>query len=342
MYRATLMLVRNTRAKWGIGVVAAIAVVSGLVALFVLTGAGPSLSASVEPADAFNGGVTTTRDVNLPSVSASEEAESPRSTDTDGITTTACGQMGRSERQCDVLTPPGIGPTERLPVVILLHGFRQQPENVIADGGWRDALLSARLVLVAPFGVEQSWNAGGCCGRAESTGVDDAAFLDQVIDRISLRSDVDTSRIFMVGESNGAMMVHRYLCGSRHRLAGAASVAGTSVADCPPIVSFPFIEIHGLADVTVPAAGGTSENVLVDGTTFAPVLESVQAVAASAGCANQAVANSIGAVDVLDWSGCRDGASVRYAMLRNRGHEWPTTPAYSATNEILRFFGLVP
>jgi polyhydroxybutyrate depolymerase len=165
-------------------------------------------------------------------------------------------------------------------------------------------------------------------------------FLDQVIDRISVRSDVDTSRIFMVGESNGGMMVHRYLCGPRHRLAGAASVAGTSVADCPPIVSFPFIEIHGLDDVTVPAAGGSSENALVDGTTFAPVRQTVEAVAASAGCAPDAVTTAGGSIDVLTWSGCRDGASVRYVTLRNRGHEWPTAPVYPATTEILRFFGL--
>jgi len=334
-----MVAVRNSRAKWGI--VVAIAGVSVLAALFVLTGERPSLSASGAPTAVFENGVTTTRKVNLPSVLGSEQAETPRSTDTDGITTAPCGLMARSARQCDVLTPPGIGPTERLPVVILLHGFHQRPEDVIADGGWRRTVLSARLVLVAPFGLEHSWNAGGCCGPAQSTGIDDAGFLDQVIDRINARSDVDTSRMFMVGESNGGMMVHRYLCGSRHRLAGAASVSGTSVADCPPTASLPFIEIHGLADVTVPAAGSWSETPFVDGTTFAPVLQAVEAVAASAGCTTDAVANSVGSVDVLNWSGCRDGASVRYVMLRNRGHEWPTAPVYPATTEILRFFGLV-
>lgn len=53
------------------------------------------------------------------------------------------------------------------------------------------------------------------------------AFLDTVLDDVARRVDVDPARIYIVGESNGAMLARLYAAVRSNRIAGVAAVIGT-------------------------------------------------------------------------------------------------------------------
>ena len=108
-------------------------------------------------------------------------------------------------------------------------------------------MVDHRFVLVLPEGQGGSWNAGGCCGLARSTGIDDVSYLRAVVEQVAARPEVDPDRIFVVGESNGGMMAVAYACADSTAVAGVATVAGTPVSGCKPqrgIPTMPYSPIE--------------------------------------------------------------------------------------------------
>jgi polyhydroxybutyrate depolymerase len=264
--------------------------------------------------------------------------------DGSGAVFTTCRDIAQKfpfgPRTCTIVSPSGLSGTERLPVVVLLHGANTTPADVIATGGWAAAVSRDRFIVAAPQGLFSSWNAGDCCLLAHSAQVDDAGFVDQVIGQLVARPDVDPARVYLVGESNGGMMVYRSLCTTEHPIAGAASVEGTSVSNCPPRAPVPLLHVHGRDDVTIPYRGGPSAVPLVVGANFVPVEQSLAQFASGEGCAEPPAQSTTGSATVRVWSGCRGGVEVRLASVAGVGHSWPRSPAYDTTAEILRFFGL--
>jgi poly(3-hydroxybutyrate) depolymerase len=117
-----------------------------------------------------------------------------------------------------------------------------------------------------------AWNAGGCCPN--SKGVDDVAFLSEVIQQV--RSILNSRRptftgTFIVGVSNGGMMVNRLACELNDTyLLGVSAVSGPLVLangqntkdicdrtshGLPPL---PILHVHGLHDPIVPFGGCNS------------------------------------------------------------------------------------
>lgn len=281
------------------------------------------------------GATTTTRYV------APAPSGTPEPTPQDDVEITGCKSIPApfpiNDRSCSIQKPRAALADERLPVVILLHGWNSQYSDVIANGGWKAALVQRHFMVVAPQGALNGWNAGGCCGLTQSTGVDDVGFLRQLIDQIKARPDVDPARVFMVGESNGGMMVYRYLCDGASTLAGAASVAGTSVAGCLPSQPISFMHVHGTADLTVPYQGGSSVISTLLGVSFAPVRKTLDAFAAAENCANPVDRPAGGATDTV-WS-CGGGNRLELVTVTGGTHDWPRV-GVDATARILDFFGI--
>jgi polyhydroxybutyrate depolymerase len=162
-------------------------------------------------------------------------------------------------------------------------------------------------------------------------GVDDVAFLDAVIQEASRLIRVDRSRVYMVGHSNGGMMVHRYAAERSKHLAAAGVVAGTigsrPTAGKPerrvpePESPLPVILLHGKADHRMPYEGGPdpreSERVWVG------AMESARFWAAANGCLTNPERTTIheGRVTVYAW--CGQEREVRLLALKGWGHAWP-------------------
>lgn len=187
------------------------------------------------------------------------------------------------ERRYVLVDPAGVsGPA---PIVLALHGgfgdadrFQAQLPLAAQAGaqGFRVAYLegmgAGRLGRRA-----RSWNAGTCCGPAQRNGVNDVAYIDGVV--AQLRGEGLLSEVYMVGHSNGAMMIYRYMCEGSAPVAGAAIISGANMTGgCGRSTGGRALLVHGAEDDNVPVAGGRGAGVA--DVAFTPLQQSADALRA--------------------------------------------------------------
>lgn len=180
------------------------------------------------------------------------------------ITQGSIGVAGR-ERSYTLAEPPGAGPGTGL--VLVFHGSKQTGEKFRAFTGRSfDALASTGGAVVAYLdGYKGQWNdaraASSFAARTEN--VDDVAFAEAMIGKLQASHQIDSSKVYAAGFSNGGQMVIRLVHQVPGLLAGAAVIAATQpapdnflLADAPP-VPLPVVLIHGTRDPIVAYQGGT-------------------------------------------------------------------------------------
>ena len=172
-----------------------------------------------------------------------------------------------AERPYDIDVPTGYDPSVAHPLIVLLHGYAGDGAEIDQYFGFAD-LANAKQVFVAhPNGTTDSsgyrfWNATDACCNYDNRSVDDVAYLDAVIDDIESKYNIDASRVFVVGHSNGAFMAHRMACDSASRIAGIVALAGVVWQDadlCQPQAPVAVLQVHGDHDDVVPFSGTLSE-----------------------------------------------------------------------------------
>lgn len=189
--------------------------------------------------------------------------------------------------------PAGQSPAQPAPLVVLLHGYGASgigEELYLQLGSWMEA---AGFIYTLPDGTanllgERFWNATDACCDFAGSGVDDSAYLMDLVDAVDSALGVDRHRLFFVGHSNGGFMAYRMACDHADRIAAAVSLAGATFEDpldCAPARPVRVLQIHGTAD----------EATLYDGGTYAPGFPSYPGALATAatwaaydGCLNVA------------------------------------------------------
>lgn len=250
--------------------------------------------------------------------------------------TTADGRVRTYELYVPTTLPEG-----SVPLVVALHGGTGWGKQFERNSGL-DGLAEANgFLVVFPDGVGtgdngsdlRTWNAGYCCGPAARQAVDDVAFIDQLLDTIGAAYDVDSSRTFATGHSNGGMLSYRLACELSDRFAAVALQAGSlGVEPCEPEQPVSLLHLHGTADTNHPIEGGFGSGLAnVD---FRSANESVTLVARADGCEG----NAIVAVDAVNldlmatfWNDCDGGAVVELVTVAGAPHAWmghtPSNPA---------------
>ncbi len=107
-----------------------------------------------------------------------------------------------------VVAPPYWDGKRKLPLVLYLHGFREDSALVMGRSDLVEAATSMGALFVVPDGLHQGWSHAG----APSHGRDDIAFLHEVVHDAEQRYPIDTARIFATGFSIGASMVWDLAC----------------------------------------------------------------------------------------------------------------------------------
>jgi polyhydroxybutyrate depolymerase len=161
--------------------------------------------------------------------------------------------------------PKSYRPGIPAPLLMALHGGGGNADFQARDSNYGLISASERYGFVAVFpngysrfgnGMLATWNAGSCCGAAQRNGVDDVAFLREVIRRVDAQAGIDAAKVFVTGMSNGAMMSWRLAC-EAPEVRGIAPVEGTdNTASCKPAHPVPVIEFHAADDPNVPFNGG--------------------------------------------------------------------------------------
>ena len=163
---------------------------------------------------------------------------------------------------------PSSGGKEKKPLLIALHGGFGSGAQVKESYGLDEDARKHGYAIVYPDGISKrerlkvrTWNAGGCCGYAAESEVDDVKFISVLIDTLVAKENVDPERIFVTGMSNGAMMAYRLACEIPEKIKAIAPVAGyvLPAESCGSAV--PIIHFHSLQDKNVPFEGGPGDGV---------------------------------------------------------------------------------
>ena len=237
------------------------------------------------------------------------------------------------------------GQTPR-PLLFNFHGSGGNAANFESATKFRSVADTANFILITPNGTVdpvypqygQIWNNFSCC-----TPVDDVLFVSDLIDSLAGKYNIDLTRIYSAGYSNGGFMGYDLACKLSHRIAAVASVAGTMITSrlqsCSPSRVVPILEIHGTLDGNVPFNGG-----IILGDTLA----SVPAVLAFWANFNQCDAppptiTNLPNTNITDGStvqrhvypNCGDGSSVELLKVILGGHTWPGLPGGNTNRDII-------
>lgn len=240
-------------------------------------------------------------------------------------------EVGVSSREYLVVDPRRTGPAPA-PLLIALHGGGGNAQEMLRITGLAQAAGREGFVLVLPEGLGRrdgagTWNAGGCCAYAARNDVHDVAFVTAVIDEMVSRRDIDASRVYLVGASNGGMLTHRVGVAIPDRLAAIGVVVGAMFGGEPVAGSpLPVMMINGRDDDVVPVAGGMSPNRIVRRVQDRPFQPSDYAFGYwrnANRCRGRVTDQTAGGVHTRRIAGCAQNAEVVLIEIAGAGHGWP-------------------
>ena len=162
-------------------------------------------------------------------------------------------------------------------VVFVLHGGGGTGLDVAILGAhalsvFRTVADREGFVVVYPggsFGTDGQAGWNDCRSDDRNTsGADDVGFLAALIERLGVQYGLSSSRLFMAGGSNGAMMTHAFAIAHPTRVGAVAASAG-NLAEAPrsgacaagPVTPVPILIVHGTADTQMPYEGGCVANI---------------------------------------------------------------------------------
>jgi polyhydroxybutyrate depolymerase len=198
------------------------------------------------------------------------------------------------------------------------------------------------FLLVAPDGTmnprgERFWNAGDICCDFYGSNVNDEQFLVDLIEMMIRKHNVDRSRVYLVGHSNGGAMAYRMACRQSKLITAMVSLAGIGQDDvnsCTLTRPVGVLHIHGTADEEVNFNGG-----LRFGKPYISVSELLSRWARSNSCAptsiqmstvHDLVRNIPGSdTRVSSWLNCALGVKTELWTTTNGVHVPPLTSEFS-------------
>ena len=228
------------------------------------------------------------------------------------------------KRQYLLYIPKSYDRTKPTPLVISLHTSMSWPSSSMAISQWNPVADENGFIVVYPEGTgfgPKSWE---MTGSETPSRMPDVIFISELIDKLKASYNIDKTRIYANGMSNGGGMTFVLSCTMSDRIAAVGMVsAGLDpgwdwCTDHRPV---PVIAFHGTADPICPYNGGPSK---LGGGTF----PSVPGFMASWSRRNQCGPNPIESAittDVrrLQYTDCADNAGVVLYTVKGEGHQWP-------------------
>jgi len=187
----------------------------------------------------------------------------------------------------------------------------------------------------------------------------DLNFISNLIDTINTHYNIDLSRVYATGYSNGGFMSYDLACFLNSRIAAIASVSGTMLAShdssCNPAHPTPVMEIHGAADSCVTYNGVAAQCLTLQTIHCLPIDSLIKHWVIRNNCSTTPVFTNVPNTNLLDlctaehyvYNGGNNGSSVELFKVIGGWHTWPgsgfvwgggTCMDFKATVEIWRFF----
>ncbi len=212
------------------------------------------------------------------------------------------------------------GPT---PLVISIHAAALWGAAQKETSQWNRVADREGLIVVYPSGVRGNgprfWREDNGAGLKK-----DVRFISELIDTLEADFNIDPTRIYANGLSNGGGMSFALSCTMSDRIAAVGLVASAQLLPwewCTDHRPVAMIDFHGTADPEVPYDGGK--------TWVAPARFPKQTTwAANWARRNRCAPTPIDTVVATDvtrrtYSRCADDATVVLYTINRGGHSWP-------------------
>jgi len=215
--------------------------------------------------------------------------------------------------------PENYNPELSTPLMINIHGFVQWPANQMRVSQWNELADKHGFIVVYPSGTgfPLRW-------RVSDEPEKEIAFFSDLISKLEGEFNIDSSRIYANGLSNGGGMTMLLACRLSERITAVGTVAGAFQSTCEDNSQqrpLPAIFFHGKVDPIVPFEGGEYEHF---GIPFPNIPAYVASYAQENGCnPTPTTLLETGNVTGIQYSECNQDADVVFYTIADGGHTWP-------------------
>lgn len=257
--------------------------------------------------------------------------------------------MGET-REYTLHVPRGYNANTPTPLVITVHGASLWPAAQERLSQW-DRVADREGFIVA-------YPSGRTGEGPRHFDPEDATFIADLIDEIQRTHNIDPTRIYANGLSNGGGLSFILSCTMPDRIAAVGLVASAQLwpwSVCKDDRPVPMIAFHGTNDEAAPYNGGKSRQSWILNVRFPGIPEWTANWARRNRCAPTPV-ESRAASDVtrLEYTHCASGAPAILYTIHGGGHTWPggrdipewfagkTTRSIDASSIMWEFFSKHP
>lgn len=246
------------------------------------------------------------------------------------------------ERTYLIHFPTSYDGAEPVPLLIVFHGGGGNGRNIQETTDFNEKSDKEGFIVVYPQGTGRldnfllTWNVGFCCGYAYQNQIDDVGFIRELIYYIQSQYNVNYSRIYATGISNGGMMTYRVGAELSDIFAAIAPVAASIGGQATeqemlwmipgPVEPVSVIAFHGMNDSRVPYDGGIpAANDTKGAYSYLSVNESIAFWVERDQCTDTPIRNisSSGNIIYDIYSNGTNGTEVVLYSIVDGGHAWP-------------------
>lgn len=229
------------------------------------------------------------------------------------------------ERTYFTYVPASYDPGKPTPLVISIHGFAEWPAHQMQISSWNDLADQFGFIVVYPSGsgFPRHWQTSGQAVDS-SDPLEDVIFISDLMDELEGNYNIDPTRIYANGLSNGGGMSFLLGCTLSDRISAIGGVSGAyllPLEECNPSRPVPMIAFHGTADPIVPYQGGPSSSFNIPFPVIPDWMEDRAALNRCDATPMEMLGN--GDVSGIRYSSCLQRAEVVFYTIQGGGHAWP-------------------
>lgn len=247
-------------------------------------------------------------------------------------------------RNYELYVPATYNSSAPSPLLIVFHGATQTGKIAQSYGGFDEMGIDQRFIIAYPDAFEGRWADGCFCNEAEYQGVNDVLFTDYLIDEIKSQYNIDDTRIYAVGISQGGIFVQNLACKRSDKFAAFGSIIGSmrSIVSrtCEPISPINLVMVNSTNDRDVVWDGFSHPQ---DGIISIP--EIMQKWAGFADCSGEYETEQLPdrgfpsfSVEKRIYKDCSSGKDLVLYAVVDGIHTWYRTQEIDASKVVMDFF----
>jgi polyhydroxybutyrate depolymerase len=212
------------------------------------------------------------------------------------------------------------------PLVLVFHGLTGTGSMMADITQFSPLADQENFIVVYPDGLNKQWTS------SSSASINDVGFIGALIDKLSTSYNIDASRTFAAGASNGGMFTYRLGIELTDRFAAIAAVAGYmpgNASQTVPSKPISVLHFHGTGDMIIPYDKATSAfNYWAD-------FDNCSMLPVTITLPNSDLTDGTTVDQTIDANGTNN-TEVELYKIYDGGHTWPGTGSHAMPGKVCK------